>query len=83
MKSFLLRRGLLKLPQKAKAPIVPVALLDSYAPFDRSTTEPVTVQIHYMKPMYYEEYAGMKTTEIALEVEKRIREEIYKHMKAE
>ena len=77
------KAGAFKAATRAKAPIVPVALLDSYAPFDRSTTEPVTVQIHYMKPMYYEEYAGMKTTEIALEVEKRIREEIYKHMKAE
>ena len=77
------KAGAFKAATRAKAPIVPVALLDSYAPFDRSTTEPVTVQIHYMKPMYYEEYAGMKTTEIALEVEKRIREEIYKRMKAE
>lgn len=77
------KAGAFKAATRAKAPIVPVALLDSYAPFDRSTTEPVTVQIHYMKPMYYEEYAGMKTTEIALEVEKRIREEIHKRMKAE
>ena len=77
------KAGAFKAATRAKAPILPVALLDSYAPFDRSTTEPVTVQIHYMKPMYYEEYAGMKTTEIALEVEKRIREEIHKRMKAE
>lgn len=60
MKPFLLRRGAFKAATRAKAPIVPVALLDSYAPFDRSTTEPVTVQIHYMKPMYYEEYAGKR-----------------------
>lgn len=77
------KAGAFKAATRAKAPIVPVALLDSYAPFDRSNTEPVIVQIHYMKPMYYEEYAGMKTTEIALEVEKRIREEIHKRMKAE
>ena len=77
------KAGAFKAATRAKAPIIPVALLDSYAPFDRSTTEPVTVQIHYMKPMYYEEYAGMKTTEIALEVEKRIREEIHKRMKVE
>ena len=49
------KAGAFKAATRAKAPIVPVALLDSYAPFDRSTTEPVTVQIHYMKPMYYEE----------------------------
>ena len=77
------KAGAFKAATKAKAPIVPVALLDSYAPFDTNSTAPAEVQIHYLKPMYYEEYVDMKTTEIALEVEKRIREEIYKHMKAE
>jgi 1-acyl-sn-glycerol-3-phosphate acyltransferase len=42
--------------------------------------KPVTVQVHYLKPMYYEEYAEMNTTEIALEVEKRIREAIAQHV---
>ena len=77
------KAGAFKAATKAKAPIVPVALLDSYAPFDTNSTAPAEVQIHYLKPMYYEEYAGMKTTEIALEVEKRIREEIHKRMKTE
>ena len=72
------KAGAFKAATKAKAPIVPVALLDSYAPFDTNSTAPAEVQIHYLKPMYYEEYADMKTTEIALEVEKRIREEIIK-----
>ena len=50
---------------RAKAPIVPVALIDSYVPFDRNTIRKTTVQVHYLKPMYYEEYKDMKSTEIA------------------
>ena len=70
------KAGAFKAATRAKAPIVPVALLDSYAPFDRSNTEPVIVQIHYMKPMYYEEYKDMHTTEIAEEVKRRIEKTI-------
>lgn len=72
------KAGAFKAATRAKAPIVPVALIDSYKPFDQSSTAPVTMQIHYLKPIYYEAYAQMKTTEIALEVERRIKEEIKK-----
>lgn len=71
--------GAFKAATKAKAPIVPVAMIDSYEPFDSGHTKPVTVQVHYLKPMYYEEYADMNTTEIAREVERRIREAIEAH----
>ena len=75
--------GSFKAATKAKCPIIPVALVDSFKPFDTHSIRQAVVQVHFLKPMYYEEYAGMKTTEIALEVEKRIREEIHKRMKAE
>jgi 1-acyl-sn-glycerol-3-phosphate acyltransferase len=74
------KAGAFKAATKSKAPIVPVALLDSFEPFDSHSVKPVTVQVHYLKPMYYEEYAEMNTTEIALEVEKRIREAIAQHV---
>ena len=57
---------------KARCPIVPVALIDSFKPFDTNTIRPVTVQVHFLKPLEYEEYKDMKTTEIAALVEKRI-----------
>lgn len=56
--------GSFKSATKAKCPIVPVALLNAYKPFDTNTIAPVTVQVHFLKPMYYEEYKDMKTTEI-------------------
>ena len=57
---------------KAKCPIVPVALIDTYKAFDTGSAEPLTVQVHFLKPMHYEEYKDMKSTEIAAEVRKRV-----------
>lgn len=70
--------GSFKCATKAKCPIVPVAIIDSYKVFDTGSVKPVTVQVHYLKPLYYEEYKDMKTTEIADIVEARIREKIEK-----
>lgn len=64
--------GSFKAATKAKCPIVPVALIDAFKPFDTSTISPVTVQVHFLEPLYYEEYKDMKTTEIASLVKSRI-----------
>lgn len=37
---------------------------------------PVTTQVHYLKPIEYEEYKGMKTKDIAALVKERIEEKI-------
>lgn len=71
--------GSFKSATKAKCPIVPVALIDSFKPFDTNTIKPVTVQVHFMKPIFYEEYKEMKTTEIAALVQRRIQEVIDEH----
>lgn len=68
--------GSFKAATKAKCPIVPVALIDSFKPFDTKTISEVTVQVHFLKPMYYEEYKDMKTTEIAEIVHDRIQKTI-------
>lgn len=68
--------GSFKSAMNAKCPIVPVALIDSYKAFDTSSIKKLTVQIHYLKPLYYDEYKGMKSTEIAEVVAGRIREKI-------
>ena len=68
--------GSFKIAQKAKCPIVPVALIDTYKAFDTGSAEPLTVQVHFLKPMYYDEYKDMKTTEIAAEVKRRVEETI-------
>ena len=68
--------GSFKSATKAQCPIVPVALVDSFKPFDTNTIRPVTVQVHFLEPIYYEEYKDKKTTEIAAEVQKRIQQVI-------
>ena len=68
--------GTFKSAVKARCPIVPVALVDSFKPFDVSTIKKETVQIHFLKPITYEEYAGLKTTEIAEIVHDRIQKKI-------
>lgn len=68
--------GSFKAATKAKCPIVPVALIDSFKPFDTNTTSQVTVQVHFLKPLYYEEYKDMNTKEIAALVRERIQNTI-------
>lgn len=68
--------GSFKAAIRAKCPIVPVAIVDSFKPLDENSTKPVTVQVHYMKPLYYEDYKDMKSMEIAHLVQKMIQDEI-------
>lgn len=68
--------GSFKAATKARCPIVPVALIDSFKPFDTNTISQVTVQVHFMEPLYYEDYKDMKTTEIASTVHDRIQKKI-------
>lgn len=70
--------GTFKSAVKVKAPIVPVALIDSFKPFDIKDTGTVSVQIHYLEPINYEEYKDMKTLEIASLVKSRIVDKIEK-----
>lgn len=71
--------GSFKSATKAKCPIIPVALIDSFKPFDTKSIDPVTVQVHFLEPILYEEYKDMKTTEIASVVKERIQETIHKY----
>ena len=64
--------GSFKAAMKARCPIVPVALVNCFVPFDSKTTEQVDVQVHFLKPLLYDEYKDMKTTEIAAIVKERI-----------
>lgn len=74
-----MKGGSFKSATKAKCPIVPVALIDSFRPFDEDSIKPVTVHVYYMKPILYEEYKDMNTTEIAEMVKARIEETIRRH----
>ena len=66
------KAGSFKSAVRAKVPIVPVALIDSYKVFNSFGFGKVTTQVHFLEPIPYEEYQGMKTFEIAALVKSRI-----------
>lgn len=72
--------GSFKAATKAKCPIVPVALIDSFKPFDTNSISKVNVQVHFLEPLYYEDYKEMKTNEIAQLVHDRIQSTIDKNV---
>lgn len=64
--------GSFKAAYYAKCPIVPLVEIDCYKPFDTDSIAPVTVQLHFLEPLYYEDYKDMKTVEVAALVRGRI-----------
>ena len=72
--------GSFKAATKARCPIVPVVLIDSFKPFDTNSIKAVTVQVYFLKPLLYEEYKDMKTTEIDAEVQNRIQATINRNI---
>lgn len=70
------KAGSFKIALKTKAPIIPVALIDSYKVFNSFTLGPVTTQVHYLTPILFEEYGQLKTPEIAGMIKRQIEEKI-------
>ena len=68
---------------KAKCPIIPVVLIDSFKVFDQKGSAPLRVQLHYLPAIPYEEFAGLKATEVAAMVKERIELTIRTHTAAE
>lgn len=68
--------GAFKAAVWARKPIVPVAVVDSYKLFDINSLKRVTTQVHFLKPLYYEDYRNLNTKEIAERVKDSIREAI-------
>ena len=66
--------GSFKCALKAKATILPFCVIDTYKVLDQKGSKQMSCQLHYLKPIPYEEYAGMKTTEIAAMVKARVQE---------
>ena len=73
--------GSFKCALKTKAPVLPVAFINSFKVMDEKGCKPVNVQIHYLKPIYFEEYEGMNTVELASLVRSRIEEVVKTNVK--
>ena len=57
---------------KSKTPIVPVALIDSYKVFGINSLKAVHTQVHFLEPIYYEQYKDLTTKQIADLVQSQI-----------
>ncbi len=68
--------GSFRCATKSKCPIVPIALIDSFKVLDQKGSKPVSMQLHYLKPIPYEEYGGLKPAEVAALVKARIQVKI-------
>ena len=55
-----------------EAPIVPVAIVDSWKVFDLWSLRKVKTEVFYLKPMFYDEYKDKKSVEISSIVYNRI-----------
>ena len=82
------KSGSFKISLKSKTPIIPVVLYDSYKVYNNNFKDlkKITTQVHFLTPMYYDEYKDMNTHQIADEVKRRIQErinEIDKSIKAD
>lgn len=68
--------GCFKAATKAKVPIIPTVLVDSYKVYNSWHLGPITTQVHYLKPIPYEEYQDLNTHQIAELVKGRIQEKL-------
>ncbi|MGM9591033.1 MAG: lysophospholipid acyltransferase family protein [Faecousia sp.] len=68
--------GSFRCATKSKCTVLPVALIDSFKVLDQKGSKPVSMQLHYLKPIPYEEYQNMKPAELAALVKARIAEKI-------
>ncbi len=70
------KAGCFKISLKTKTPIVPVVLWDSYKVYNSWEFRPVKTEVHFLKPILYEEFKDMNTQEIATMVHKRIQDKL-------
>lgn len=75
--------GSFKCAQKARCPIVPVAIWDSYKPFGCNSLKKVTTQVHFLEAIPFELYEGKSTAQIRDMVRDRIEERMEEIAKKE
>lgn len=51
--------------KRAKCPIVPTALIDSYKVFGENSLKRVRVTVSFLEPIYYDDYKDLTTAEIS------------------
>lgn len=75
--------GSFRCATKSKCPIVPIALIDCFKVLDQKGSKPVSMELHYLEPIFYEEYQNMKPAEVAALVRSRIEAKIKERISME
>jgi len=60
----------------ARCPIIPVTVIDSYKVYGENSLRQVTTKVIYHKPLFYEDYKGLKVKDISRTVKGIIDREI-------
>ena len=68
--------GCFRAAVRAKAPVVPVALVDFYQTFGRNSLKKVSCRVYFLPAITYEEYQHMTTAELAERVQADIAQKI-------
>lgn len=63
---------------KAKKPLVPVVLYDSWKSMDQNTFEKVVTEVHFLEPITYENYKGLKKNELGELIKGKMQEKLDK-----
>jgi 1-acyl-sn-glycerol-3-phosphate acyltransferase len=61
---------------ESKTPVVPVCIVDSYKSMNVNNFKPCTTQVHFLKPIPYSEYEGMRKADLCELVKQRIQEKL-------
>ena len=72
------KNGCFACATRAKCPIVPVVLVDSYIPFSINSIKKVKTKVIYLPPIKYEDYQELSTAELGEKVRGIIETELNK-----
>lgn len=64
--------GCMRFLKDVKCPIVPIAIYDTYKVFNVNSLKKVTCEVHYLDPIYYDEYKELSKPEIAALIKSKI-----------
>lgn len=64
--------GCMRFLKNVKCPIVPVTIYDTYKVFNVNSVKKVSCEVHFLTPIYYEEYKDLSKQEIAELIKSRI-----------
>lgn len=68
--------GCMKFVFKSKCPIIPVTVYDTYKVFGVNSIKKVECEVHYLEPIYYEEYKDLTKIELAELIKGKIQEKL-------